>query len=465
MMKTLDYTINARGNRKQFECIKAWLNPQTEEILYGGAKGGGKSFIGCSLILNDAFCYPQTHYFIARKQLNDLRKFTTASIFEVLSAWNIPAQAYKYNGQDNYFELYNGSKIFLLDCKYLPSDPQYQRLGSMQMTRGWIEEGGEFDYDSYANLKISIGRWKNDVYNLSNKLLITANPSKNFLYKEFYIKQKEGNLEEWKAFIQALPYDNKKLPKAYIENLERTLKGAEKKRLLQGLWEYDDDPTALCQYDKILEIFKNDHISVISGQELVNSPNHQSLNTNRYITADIARFGSDLAVVGVWRGFELFEIHSFEISKTTEIQALIKHLQAKYQIPKSHCVADEDGVGGGVVDNLDIQGFVNNAKPLEEQGEKPNYKNLQTQCLYKLAEKINRNELYISAPISEKQQTMIIEELEQIKSDNSDNNKLSVINKSEVKQKIGRSPDYRDMLLMRLYFELKPRPTFRAIFR
>ena len=449
-MKNVVLEFNSNGNDKQKECGKAWANDDIDEVLYGGAKGGGKSFIGCSLILADAMMYAGTHYFIARKQLNDLRKFTIPSIHEVLNGWEIPQDAWKYIGQDNYFELYNGSKVFLLDCKYLPSDPQYQRFGSMQMTRGWIEEGGEFEYDSYSNLKISIGRWKNREYNLKGKLLITANPSKNFLYKEFYTPYKEGTLNARRAFIQALPYDNKMLPKEYIQNLESTLRGPEKQRLLHGLWEDDDDPNALCDYDKILAVFGNDQIAQ---------------DSTMYLTADIARFGSDLCVIGVWRGWELIEIHTMATSATTEIQALINTLRMKYNIPKGNCIADEDGVGGGVVDNTGIVGFKNNSTPLEENGQPTNYKNLQTQCLYRIAERINSNGIYISAELSERTKEMITEELEQIKSDNKDGQKLSVINKDTVKQAIGRSPDYRDMLLMREYFDLKPRKTFKPIFR
>lgn len=450
-MKNVVLEFHSNGNEKQKDCARAWASPTIEEILYGGAKGGGKSFIGCSLILADAFMYAGTHYFIARKQLNDLRKFTIPSIHEVLRLWQIPQQAYKYNGQDNYFELYNGSKIFLLDCKYLPSDPQFQRFGSMQMTRGWIEEGGEFEYDSYANLKISIGRWKNKEYNLKGKLLITANPSKNFLYKDFYLPHKAQTLPTWKTFIQALPYDNKMLPSAYIENLERTLKGAERQRLLAGLWEYDNDPSALCPYDNILAIFENDHLPT----------EHQE----KYITADIARFGSDLCVVCLWHGLEVTEIYTLATSATTEIQALIHSLRKQHQIPKKNCIADEDGVGGGVVDNTGIIGFKNNASPLKENAKETNYKNLQTQCLYKLAEKINQHQIFISAQISEKNKEKIIQELEQIKTDNKDGQKLSIINKEQVKQAIGRSPDYRDALLMRMYFELKPNTFFNPIFR
>lgn len=442
--------ISPRGNRKQYECIKEWYNDDTDEILYGGAKGGGKSFIGCSLIFADALMYAGTFYFIARKQLNDLRKFTIPSIHQVLNGWGIPQEAWKYNGKDNYYELYNGSMVFLLDCKYMPSDPQYQRFGSMQMTRGWIEEAGEFDYDSYSNLKISIGRWKNREYNLKGKLLITANPSKNFLYKEFYTPYKEGTLNKRRAFIQALPYDNKMLPKEYIQNLENTLRGAEKQRLLKGLWEYDDDPNALCDYDKILAIFNNDQL-----------PKESTM----YLTADIARFGSDLCVIGVWQGWELIEVYTLATSATTEIQSLINTLRMKYNIPKGNCIADEDGVGGGVVDNTGIVGFKNNSTPFEENGQPTNYKNLQTQCLYKLAERINSNGIYISAEVSERTKEMIIEEIEQIKSDNKDGQKLSVINKDTVKQAIGRSPDYRDMLLMREYFDLKPKRIFKPIFR
>lgn len=442
--------ISPRGNRKQYECIKEWYNDDTDEILYGGAKGGGKSFIGCSLIFADALMYAGTFYFIARKQLNDLRKFTIPSIHQVLNGWGIPQEAWKYNGKDNYYELYNGSMVFLLDCKYMPSDPQYQRFGSMQMTRGWIEEAGEFGYDSYSNLKISIGRWKNREYDLKGKLLITANPSKNFLYKEFYTPYKEGTLNKRRAFIQALPYDNKMLPKEYIQNLENTLRGAEKQRLLNGLWEYDDDPNALCDYDKILAIFNNDQLPKES---------------TTYLTADIARFGSDLCVIGVWQGWELIEVYTLATSATTEIQALINTLRMKYNIPKGNCIADEDGVGGGVVDNTGIVGFKNNSTPFEENGQPTNYKNLQTQCLYKLAERINSNGIYISAEVSERTKEMIIEEIEQIKSDNKDGQKLSVINKDTVKQAIGRSPDYRDMLLMREYFDLKPKRIFKPIFR
>lgn len=171
--------FDTHGNDKQKAAWRAWLNPDVTDIIYGGAKGTGKSYLGCAAIFSDALTYPGTHYFIARKTGADLTKFTIPSINEVLTDMEVPQSMYKFNGQDNFYTCHNGSRVYLLAAKYLPSDPEYQRFGSMQMTRGWIEEAGEFETDAKRNLQISIGRWKNDLYNLTGKLLQTCNPSKN----------------------------------------------------------------------------------------------------------------------------------------------------------------------------------------------------------------------------------------------------------------------------------------------
>ena len=426
--------FDTSGNDKQKEMARAWLDPNISDIVYGGSKGSGKSFGGVNLIFGDAFLYPETHLFIARKKLNDIRKFTIPTIHEVFDSWGLTDQYYKFNGTDNYYTLYNKSKVFLLEAKYLPSDPQYMRFGSMQMTRGMLEEAGEFERDAKDNLHASIGRWKNDKYNIVGKLLQTCNPAKNYLYTDYYLPNKKGELDPWKKFIQALPSDNKMLDKGYLENLNRILSKNAKERLLKGNWEYDDDPDALCDYENILAVFENDHVH----------------GGKKYITADVARMGSDKAVIMVWEGYKVIEIIEFDISKTTDIQRVINALRTKHAIPKHRCVADEDGVGGGVVDNTGVRGFINNSKPFEKE----NYQNLKTQCSYKLAEHIESNNLHIEYDLSNKQKEEITEELEQLKTYNSDKEgKLRVLPKEKIKENIGRSPDYLDTLLMRCYFD------------
>ena len=53
------------------------------------------------------------------------------------------------------------------------------------------------------------------------------------------------------------------------------------------------------------------------------------------------------------------------------------------------------------------------------------------------------------------QKNNIIEELEQIRSKDMDkDNKLQVIQKDSIKAIIGRSPDYADTIMMRMYYEI-----------
>ena len=212
---------------------------------------------------------------------------------------------------------------------------------------------------------------------------------------------------------------------------------------MYGNWEYDDDPNSLIEYDAMMDLFTN--TAVKDGQ--------------KYLTADIARYGGDKVVINLWDGLEVYK--TVEMTKqgidTTSIN--IKKLLDEERIPYSHVIVDDDGVGGGVVDILrGIKGFVNNSSPLENPitHQKENYRNLKTQCYYLLANYINDRKIAIK-DFTQTQKDLLIEELEQVKSKDLDkDNKLQIVPKDEVKEKIGRSPDYSDALMMRMWFELKP---------
>ncbi|GAB4001575.1 hypothetical protein GCM10028807_58060 [Spirosoma daeguense] len=455
----MELQFDVYGNSKQLEVCQHWQDSSVTDIVYGGSKGSGKSYLGCSLIFGDALTYPETFYFIARDSLTNIRKFTIPSIHEVFNHWDLGSEYYVYNGQDNYYTLYNKSRVYLLDAKFLPSDPLYARFGSMQMTRGWIEEAGEFKESAKNNLSASIGRWKNDVYSLAPKLLQTCNPAKNYLYKEYYRKNKETKLEPWRRFVQALPQDNKKLPPGYLENLHRTLSPNEKQRLLYGNWEYDDDPSALIQYDKIIDLWSNKH-----------APKGQ-----RFITVDAARFGGDNAKIFIWEGWHLLKAYSFPKSSMVMLANEIERLAKYWSVPASNIVIDEDGVGGGCIDilretkSMHVKGFINNSSPLEEISPegwiKPNYDNLKSQCSFRLANRTNQGGWFIAPDaMSIEDKQALIEELEQVKQKDMDKDgKKRVIPKEDVKELIGRSPDNSDCAMFREFFELKPKPIAQQV--
>lgn len=429
--------FDTHGNEKQKEVCRHWVNDDVTDITYGGSKGSGKSFLGVNLIFSDALTYPETFYFIARKQLIDLRKYTIPTIYEVFEKWGLTREYFRYQGNDNYFLLHNDSRVYLLDARYMPTDPQYQRFGSMQMTRGWIEEAGEFSLDAKNNLQASIGRWKNDKYNLSPKLLQTCNPSKNYLYSDYYKKHREGKLEHWKRFVQALPTDNKMLPKGYLLNLERSLTKNQKERLLHGNWEYDDDPDLLIDYDAVCDCFTNEHVT--EGER-------------KSISADLAMKGRDRFVAGSWKGLVVRVAIDKLYSPAKEIETDLKRLMQKDGVGRSRTVADSDGLGAYLESYIEgIKEFHGGASANDTD----NYMNLKSECGYKLAEVINKREIKIIC--TKEQEELIKEEIMVLKGENPDSDtRKRIISKDAMKALLGRSPDYLDMLIMGMYFEIKP---------
>jgi len=425
---------NDKRHVKQESALVILADKTHVEFLYGGAAGGAKSWTGCVWLAFMSLCYPGTKWFIGREELKRLRESTLITFFKVCSAYGIKRDVdFKYNGSDHYIQFANGSRIDLLDLRYIPSDPLYERYGSIEYTGGWIEEGGEINFGAYDTLKTRIGRHMNDKYGLLRKLFISCNPKKNWMYNTFYKPTLNQSIAAHMICLPCLVQENPFIETDYITALESTSDKVKKERLLKGNWDYDDNPNAMCSYDVIAAIFKNDLAKK---------------NGKKYLTADIARFGSDRARIAVWDNWTIIEVISFDKSATTLIQDTINHLRRKHRVEKRRSIADEDGVGGGVVDNCGILGFENGSRPFEEE----NYQHLQAQCGYKLAEKINDSEVSIECDVTEEDRDDIIK-LQTYKSDS--DGKLKLKPKDDIKKDIGHSPDWRDLLLMRSYFEYK----------
>jgi hypothetical protein len=421
---------------KQENAVYYLKDNETKELIYGGAAGGGKSALGVLWLIEQCQTYPGTRWLMGRSKLKSLKETTLNTFFEQTTALGI-ANQFNYNAQAGVIYWNNGSEILLKDLYAYPADPNFDSLGSLEITGAFIDECNQITYKAWQIVKSRI-RYKIKEFNITPKMLGTCNPAKNWVYANFYLKQKNGTIESDKRFIQALPKDNPHLPASYLESL-LTLDENSKQRLYFGNWEYDNDPAKLIDFEKIQNVFTN---TFVEGGEM-------------YISADIARFGSDKMVICVWSGFRVVELYTMNKSSITEIAQIIRDFAFKYKIPMANVIADEDGVGGGVVDILGCKGFVNNSKPMLVDNQIVQYQNLKSQCYFKLAEVIQADQMYINcndgAVIDE-----ITKELEQVKRDKIDSDgKLTIVSKETVKQYIGRSPDYSDALMMRMYFCFK----------
>jgi hypothetical protein len=425
---------------KQTIALDLLEDKSTNEILFGGGAGGGKTALGCYWQLKQRLKYPNTRGLIGRAVLKTLKETSLVSFFQIAKMQGLEAgKHYKFNGQTSQIEFPNGSTILLKDLYSYPSDPNFDELGSLEITDAFIDEANQVD-DKARNIIKSRIRFQLDQNDLVPKILYTCNPAKNWTYSEFYKPEQDGTIAKNKRFITSLIDDNPYISKHYKENL-LTLDSVSKERLLFGNWEYLDDPAQLIDYDKILDSFSNSFVPLGVS----------------YITCDVARFGNDSTVIGIWSGFRV-RFYQFNGKSVVEVAELIKNFATEHKVPTSNIVCDEDGVGGGVVDILRCKGFVNNSSPLVNPvtRQKENFDNLKSQCYFKLADMINKAELYIQADGKQKQ--TIIQELEQVKQKSVDNDmKKGVIPKDKVKAAIGRSPDFSDCLAMRMFFEYSPR--------
>lgn len=200
-------------------------------LLYGGAKGGGKSFFGCiwvvkwSLWLIKFFDIkpsdtPPAIGFMGRKRSVDFT-MTTLETFKRI----IPPQVYRINEQKKEIILWDRVKVYFGG---LDDQETINKFNSMELCFVFIDQAEETERGELTELKASL-RFKYQGKQPPYRELYTANPAECWLKQDFI---KGGGGESY-YFVPALPSDNPHLPSNYDETLAIACK---------------DDPALLAAY-------------------------------------------------------------------------------------------------------------------------------------------------------------------------------------------------------------------------
>jgi len=229
------------------------------------------------------------------------------------------------------------------------------------------------------------------------------------------------------------------LPEEEILQAQRDLP----KRVFNQLYLAEEMETddQMCSFDNIQSLWTNTH--AITG--------------DKYITADIALHGSDKFIVLVWDGMKVIDYIEVDKCEANEVETLLKTTAEKHSVKRGNIAYDADGLGSF------LRGYLQGAKPFNNGG-KPKvdqrYKNLKSECGYKLAEKINKGDIWIDLDLPKSEFIKEFECLQSYKLD--DDGKIQLLPKAKVKELIGHSPDKLDAFIMRMYFELNPVTTLRS---
>lgn len=444
-------------SQKQKLVLTLLNDDQITDILFGGGAGGAKSFTVCLWAVLQCRQYAGIRIGLGRKELTKLKQTTVQTLLEeVHPALGVKPHEYHYNDLKGKIKYLNGSVIQMIELIDAPSDPDFDRFGSLNLTHTIIEESGEVSQKAKNVFHSRKNRYMNKVHNIVGKSITTCNPSQNFLKQEYYKPYKKLGAGEWqkwengrvevdgvmkpsyRAFIRSLATDNPFISRNYIEVL-RQLPPAEKKRLLEGNWDYTDDDLVLF---KSMLLDKATIRAISSG--------------SKAIGVDISDSGGDETILSLVEASVIVDQKNVEIDKSegaTPIGeqialAVIKYAQQNGFEPKDafRIAIDGVGVGASTRDFLFSKGwrvriFIAGSAPQTPPNEPIMFRNLRGQTIYRMSQEMERGTFSIYARLATyealKDELMAHEY-------STEERVILIKQKKDIKQALGRSPDHAE---------------------
>lgn len=449
--------IQFEMSRKQFtalEMLKQVLPGIVWELLYGGAKGGGKSVFLCewsfvtAIELADEFELLPT---------NDLRKIPVIGFLgrkrgvefnsTTLLTWKrfIPSDRYQLRMLEGKVPVIVIDNRVALMYGGMDNSDLINKFNSAELMFAAIDQAEEITEEDHAKIRGSMrlqlniaGRGVPLPPKCGYKMLLSANPADNWL-KRFFIRapSKQPNT----AYLQALPTDNPFLPDGYIENLRLTyaFNPAMFNALVLGSWDDLDQAFVIIPRRRIEACVNNKFVS--------------KLKIKKVTVADISgeSENSDETVIGNFENEALLNMETYAHRDLMDTVGRIA-FHAKQNGSSLICI-DKVGEGSGVYSRvremydgdkrMRVYGFDGRISP--PNGEpKITYFNYKSYAWFTASKGVIANKR-CSLPADEE----MIRQLSGVRY-RYVNGKLALIPKEQICSDLGCSSDRADMYIMGL---------------
>ncbi|RHH07891.1 hypothetical protein DW228_18330 [Bacteroides fragilis] len=200
------------------------------------------SYLASVWLVSSCIRFPDIRAVVARKTLKSLKESTWNTIRMIIKNWGlVEDEHYHINNVAGTLRFWNGSVILMLDLADQPSDPNFERFGSMEATICAVDEVSEISSKAIEVL-FSRLRWKTHETFKVSKMLMTTNPTTNWI-RDRFVQDGNGDkvqTREGEYYIPFSVFDNPDIAfrQTYEAALNKISDQATKERLLYGNWDF-----------------------------------------------------------------------------------------------------------------------------------------------------------------------------------------------------------------------------------
>lgn len=233
MVSQLNSKILFEPYPKQQEFIDAVLSGEYSFLCYGGAMGGGKSYVCLATLLLLARIFPKSKWCVIRESLPTLKR-TTLETFKRL----VPSNFIKhYNATEQIYTFTNGSQIMFMAEDYA-NDKDFDRFKGLEVNGFLLEQIEELQEDLLKVCFVRAGRHKIDEMPPRPIILANVNPTLTWAKSKIYDRWQKGTLPKDWFYEPAKISDNPVLfnDTNYMHNVTAHLDDLTKRRLIDGDW-------------------------------------------------------------------------------------------------------------------------------------------------------------------------------------------------------------------------------------
>jgi PBSX family phage terminase large subunit len=437
MVKGLRVYIPAKRTRKRYR------------FIYGGA-GSAKSVFVAQDILELIRANPQFRVLVVRKTKTSLRHSTFALFVDIISdlRWNFAT----VNKTDMTITCPGGGSIV-----HAGLDDVDKLKSIAGITHIWIEEATEITIQDMGQLDLRL-RHGNDL-----QMTLTFNPTfeanRLFDYIGYPVADlpERSFVETENAYIQHTTYlDNRHIGDEYMEVFKRLSAISDSFRdiYMLGKLAVTDEPDQLIKWQWVKTAFQRERADAwTDGRQRAG--------------VDVGRYGDDPSVFVHLAGYSMVDMWKIDRASTTDQGKQFASYALEHAIPAELMGVDGVGLGSGVIDTLYDQGvecteIIAGGSPLElydVESTDVETVNIRGQMWWHVRRLFERGLVSLKCDVDPEMKRLLQEDLLAPRYRYKSERVVEVEPKESksrtwgLRQRLGRSPDYGDALVMGLFVD------------